>query len=178
MGGHVLHLFLLGFHQIRPVSAEAAREVRKVLKGVQAGPNVRLVGLEVSNVPKEVLNNCVPQVCPRYFKQVMVPAEHDLNNVAILRSSKVVVPSAFIMNYQENEGLVGLLVNFNDLLLGDSLVLCPYEGVNQEDVEHWVNAFKNVFFDQPVSIGHWHIHWMLEVVVELYLYAAIVDQGF
>ena len=122
-----------------------------------------------------MLNNCVPQVCLRYSKQVTVPAEHDLNNVAILRSSKAVVPSAFIMNYLENEGIVGLLVNFNDLLFGDSLVLCPYEGVDKEDVEHWVHSLKNVFFDQPVSIGHWHKHWMLEVVVELNLNAAIVD---
>ena len=51
MGGHVLHLFLLSFHQLRPVSPEAAGEVRKVLEGVQAGLNVRLVSLEVSNVP-------------------------------------------------------------------------------------------------------------------------------
>jgi hypothetical protein len=28
-----------------------------------------------------------------------------------------------------------------------------------------------------MSIGHWHIHRLFEVVVELYLYAAIVDQG-
>jgi hypothetical protein len=178
MGGHFLNLFLLSFHQLGPVSSEAAGEIRKVLEGVQAGLNIRLVGFEVSNVPKEMLNYSVPQICLRYSKQVTVPAEHDLNNVDILRSSKVVVPSAFIMNYLENEGIVGLLVNFNDLLLNDSLVLCPYEGVNQEDVEHRVHSLKNVFLDQPMSISHWHKHWMLEVVVELYLYAAIVYQGF
>ena len=82
------------------------------------------------------------------------------------------------MNYLENEGILGLLVNFIDLLLNDSLVLCPYEGVDQENVENLVYSLKNVFFNQPVSICHWHKHWMFEVVVELDLYAAIVDQGF
>ena len=50
--------------------------------------------------------------------------------------------------------------------------------MDQEDVEHWVHSLKNVLFDQAMSISHWHKHWMLEIVVELYLYAAIVDQGF
>lgn len=95
-----------------------------------------------------------------------------------MRSSKAVVPSTLIMNYQENEGFLRHLKNFCDLLLSDSLVLCPFEGVNQEDVEHRVHSFKDVFFDQSVSICYWHKHWMLEVVVELYLYAAVVNQGF
>jgi len=94
-----------------------------------------------------MLNNCIPQVCLRYSKQVTVTAEQDLNNVAILRSSKAVVPPSLIMNYLENEGILSLLANFNDLLLSDSLVLCPYEGVDQEDVEHRVHSLKNVFFD-------------------------------
>ena len=81
------------------------------------------------------------------------------------------------MNYLENEGVLRLLVNFNDLLLNDCLMICSYEGVDQEDVEHWIHSFKNVFFDQSVSIGYRHIHWMFEVVVELNLYAAVVDQG-
>jgi hypothetical protein len=98
-------------------------------------------------MPKEVLNNCVPQVCLRYSKQVTVTAEQDLNNVAIMRSSKAVVFSALIMNYLENEGILSLLAYFNDLLLSDSLVLCPYEGVDQEDVEHRVHSLKNIFFD-------------------------------
>jgi len=67
---------------------------------------------------------------------------------------------------------------FRDLRLNDRLVLCSNEGVDQEDVEHRNDLFKNVFFDQTVSISHWHKHRMLEVVVELDLYAAIVDQGF
>jgi hypothetical protein len=62
-----------------------------------------------------------------------------------LRSCKDVVPSVFIMNNLDNEGILGLLVNFLDLLLNDSLVLCPYEGVDQENVEHLVNLLKNVF---------------------------------
>ena len=51
MGGHVLHLFLLSFHQLCPVSPETTGEIRKVLERVQAGLNVRLVRLEVLNVP-------------------------------------------------------------------------------------------------------------------------------
>jgi len=47
--------------------------------------------------------------------------------------------------------------------------------MNHEDVEQGVHAFKNIFFDQTMSIGHWHKHWLFEVVIELYLYAAIVD---
>jgi hypothetical protein len=82
------------------------------------------------------------------------------------------------MNYQENEGTLCLLVNFSDLLLYDCLVLCPNEGVDHEDVEHLVHMLKNFFFDQTVSISNWHKHWMLEVIIELDLYAAIVDQGF
>ena len=82
------------------------------------------------------------------------------------------------MNYQENEGILCLLVNFSDLLLNDCLVLCPNEGVNHEDVENLVDTFKDFFFDQAMSISHWDKHWMLKVVVELDLYAAIVDQGF
>jgi hypothetical protein len=66
-------------------------------------------------------------------------------------------------------------VNFSDLLLNNCLVLCSNEGVDHEDVEHLVHTLKNIFFDQAVSISHWHKHWMLEVVVELDLYAAIVD---
>jgi hypothetical protein len=64
-----------------------------------------------------------------------------------LRSCKDVVPSVFIMNNLENEGILGLLVNFLDLLINDSLVFCPYEGVDQENVEHLVNLLKNVFFN-------------------------------
>ena len=69
------------------------------------------------------------------------------------------------------------MVNFSDLLLNDCLVLCPNEGMDHEDVEHLVDSFKNFFIDQAMSISHWDKHWMLEVVVKLDLYAAIVDQG-
>ena len=57
-------------------------------------------------------------------------------------------------------------------------MLLPIKGVNHEDVKQGVNAFKNVIFDQTVSISHRHKHWMLKIVVELYLNAAIVDQRF
>ena len=125
-----------------------------------------------------MLYNCVSQVCLSYFKQVTVAAEHDLYYFAILVSSKAVVWFAFIMNYQEDEWIFCLLMYFRDLLLNDYLVLSSHEGVNQEDVEHRNNLLKNLFFDQTVSISHWHKHRMLKIVVELYLYTAIVDQGF
>ena len=123
------------------------------------------------------MNNYIPQIRLRYIEQVSVTAEHDLNNVAILRSSKAIVLSALIMNYLENEGIVRLLINFNDLLLNFSLMLRPCEGMNQKNVEHWVHPLENVVINQAVSVGHRHKHRMLEVVVELYLYAAIVDEG-
>ena len=63
------------------------------------------------------------------------------------------------------------------MLLNNSLVLCPLEGMDQEDVEHWVNSLKDVFFNQAVGISNWDKHWVLEVVVKLYFYAAIVNQG-
>jgi hypothetical protein len=125
-----------------------------------------------------MLYYCVSQVCLSNFKQVTVAAEHDLYNFAILVSSKAVFCFAFIMNYQENEWILYLLIYFRDLLLNDYLVLCSHEGVDQEDVEHRNDLLKNIFFDQTVSISHWHKHRMLEVVVELDFYASIVDQGF
>jgi hypothetical protein len=125
-----------------------------------------------------MLYYCVSQVCLSNFKQVTVAAEHDLYNFAILVSSKAVICCAFIINYQEDEWIFCHLMYFRDLLLNDYLVLCSHEGVNQEDAEHRNDLFKNFLFDQSVSISHWHKHRMLEVVVELDLDAAIVDQGF
>jgi len=124
-----------------------------------------------------MLQNYTSHVCLSYFKQVTVATEHDLNNFAILLSSKAFVCCAFIMNYQENEWILCLLLYFRDLLLNNFLVLFSYEGVDQEDAEHRNDLFKNVIFDQTVSISHWHKHRMLEIIVKLDLYAAIVDQG-
>jgi hypothetical protein len=64
------------------------------------------------------------------------------------------------------------------MLINNFLVLYANEGMDQEYVEHRVHTLKNFFLDQTVSISYWHKHWMLKVVVELYLDAAIVDQGF
>jgi hypothetical protein len=50
--------------------------------------------------------------------------------------------------------------------------------MDHEDIEHWVDAFKNILFDQPVSVSHRNIHWRFEVVVELNLNAAIVNLRF
>ncbi len=50
--------------------------------------------------------------------------------------------------------------------------------MDQEDVEHRINSLKNVLFNQTMGISYWNKHWMLEVIVELYFYAAIVNQGF
>ena len=122
-----LLLFFFRFHQLIPVSSKFSGEIRKLLKGFQPSRNVRLIRLEVTNVLKEALHNCVPHVRLRYCKQFSITAEHYLNNVSILRSSKVVVPSALIMNYQENEGILRPLVNLSYMLLNNSLVLCPYE---------------------------------------------------
>jgi len=172
----LLHLFFLSFHQLGPVSLETAGKIRKLLERVQTGRNILLVRLEVTNVLQVMLQNYTSHVCLSYFKQVTVAAEHNLNNFSILVSSKALFSYAFIMNYQENERILCLLMYFRDLLLNDSLVLCSNKGVDQEDVEHRNDLFKNVFFDQTVSISHRHKHRMLEVVVELDLYAAIADQ--
>jgi hypothetical protein len=46
--------------------------------------------------------------------------------------------------------------------------------MDNEDIEHWVHAFKNALLDYPVSISHRDMHWRYEVVVELNLNTAIV----
>ena len=51
------------------------------------------------------------------------------------------------MNYQENEGILLFLLNFRDLSINDSLVICPFEGMDHEDVEHRVYLLKNFFLD-------------------------------
>jgi hypothetical protein len=55
-------------------------------------------------------------------------------------------------------------------------MLMPTKGVNHENVEQGVNAFKNFIFDQPMSICYWHKYRMFEILVELYLNATIVNQ--
>jgi hypothetical protein len=56
-------------------------------------------------------------------------------------------------------------------------MLVPTKGVDYENVEQGVHKFKNVIFDQTVSICYWHKHRMFEIVVELYLNATIANQG-
>jgi hypothetical protein len=57
-------------------------------------------------------------------------------------------------------------------------MLVPTKGVNHENVEQGVHTFKNLIFDQSVSISHRHKYRMFEIVVELYLDATIVNQRF
>ena len=64
------------------------------------------------------------------------------------------------------------------MFFSNFLMLVPTKGMNHENIEQGVHAFKNLNFNQSVSISHRHKDWILEIVVELYLNATIVNQRF
>jgi len=173
-----IRFFFLDIHGLPPEGLETPGEIGKVLEWVQPGRDIPLISLEISNVLKIMLGNSIPQIFLRQSMQVSVTGYHDLYDVAILFSSKIVVTFSLIMNNHEDEWILRFLMNLSDVLLDNFLMLGSFEWVNHEDVEQWVHAFKNVFLDQAMTIGHWHKHWLFEVVVELYLYAAIVYKRF
>ena len=59
--------------------------------------------------------------------QVTVTGDHDLYNFAILLSTKIVVTSTFIMNYQEDEWILCFLMNLSYVLLDNFLMLGSIE---------------------------------------------------
>jgi hypothetical protein len=59
--------------------------------------------------------------------QVTVTGDHDLYDVAILLSCKIVVTFSFIMNNQEDEWILRFLMNLGDVLLDSFLMLGSFE---------------------------------------------------
>ena len=125
----------------------------------------------------ELINNCCPQTCFGLTKQIIVTANIYRDNIPILRSTKIAVFSALIMKYLENKWIFLALVDFIYLPLNNSFMIFTNQGMNQEYIEHWEHFFKYIFFNLTVSISHWHKHWLVRVIVKLYLYAAKVHQG-
>ena len=59
--------------------------------------------------------------------QVSVTGDHDLYDVAILFSSKIVVTFSLIMNNHEDEWILRFLMNLSDVLLDNFLMLGSFE---------------------------------------------------
>ena len=72
-------------------------------------------------------DNSFPQIFLRQSMQVTVTGDHDLYDVAILLSCKIVVTFSFIVNYQEDEWILRFLMNLSDVLLDNFLMLGSFE---------------------------------------------------